>query len=75
MRYNRGMNQSVWDYDQKKLKKSKSGKAKLLERLINFGIYKSDKQKISLASVKKNWNSLLLEPKRKKLLKLLIWGH
>lgn len=64
----------AWDYDLNKLKKSKWGKLLLLERQINYGMYISDKDKIKLSEVKKNWNKLNLEPKRKRLFELLIWG-
>lgn len=63
----------VWDYDIKKLKKSKQGRLKILERQINYGVYPSDKEKISLAEVKKNWDKLNIEPARRKLLARLIW--
>lgn len=62
----------VWDYDLKKLKKTKSGRRLLLERQINYGVF--GKEKIKLKEVKKNWHKLNLEPKRKRLFKLLIWG-
>lgn len=61
----------LWDYDEKKLKKSPSGKRLILERLINYG---PGKKKINLEEVKKNWNKLSLWPSRKKLFELLIWG-
>lgn len=63
-----------WDYDINKLKNSKWGKLLLLERQINYGMYISDKDKIDLSEVKKNWDKLNLEPKRKRLFELLIWG-
>lgn len=64
----------VWDYDIKELKKSKAGRLLLLERQINYGIYPSDKEKINLSEVKKYWNQLQIEPKRRHLLELLIWS-
>ena len=64
----------IWDYDINELRKTKSGRLKILERQINYGIYPSDKEKISLSEVKKNWDKLNLEPQRKRLFKLLIWG-
>lgn len=64
----------VWDYDEKQLKKSKWGKLLLLERQINYGMYMSDKDKIKLSDVKKYWNKLKIEPKRRRLFRLLIWG-
>lgn len=63
----------VWDYNIKDLKKSKQGRLLLLERQINYGIYPSDKEKISLSAVKKNWKKLHLDPGRKRLFELLIW--
>lgn len=47
----------------------------LLERLINLGVYRSDKEKINLKEVKKNWLQLPIEPKCRRLLQLLIWGR
>lgn len=64
----------VWDYDVKELKKSKKGKLLLLERQINYGIYPSDKEKISLVEVKKNWTKLNLDSSRKRFFEFLIWG-
>lgn len=64
----------VWDYDVKKLKKSKAGRLLLLERMINYGLYRSDKEKISLTEVKRNWNRLSLGPSKKRLFEFLIWG-
>ena len=62
----------IWDYDKKKLAKTKRGKLLLLERAINFGPEK--KEKIKLNAVKKNWNNLHLFPQKKRLFELLIWG-
>ena len=64
----------IWDYNPKELQKTKSGKRLLLERLINYGVYRKDKKKIPLQKVKEEWNHLSLEPKRKRFLKRLIWG-
>lgn len=64
----------VWDYDIKKLRKTKSGRLLILERQINYGIYPSDKEKIDLKEVKKHWKELNLDPDRKRLFELLIWG-
>jgi len=63
----------VWDYDIKTLKKSKRGRLLLLERQINYGVYLSDKEKINLSEVKKNWDKLNIDPNRRRLLELLIW--
>jgi len=68
------MNDHIWDYNRKDLRKSKRGQILLLERLINYGIYLKGKKKISLKKVKKNWNILSIDPKRKKLFHHLIWG-
>jgi len=61
----------VWDYDKKKLQKSKIGKLLLLERDVNYG---SGRKKIKLSEVKKNWEKLNLSPRRKRLFEVLIWG-
>lgn len=61
----------IWDYDIKELKKTKSGRLLILERMINYGPTKGEK--ISLSEVKKNWNKLNIDPDRRELLKLLIW--
>lgn len=65
----------IWDYDIAELKKTKSGRLLILERMINYGIYESDKEKISLSEVKKNWDKLNIEPDRRKLFELLIWNR
>lgn len=62
----------IWDYDVKKLRKTKSGRLLILERQINYGPDKGEK--IKLSEVKKNWDKLNIEPKRRRLLDLLIWG-
>lgn len=62
----------IWDYDIKELKKTKSGRLLILERMINYGVYESNKDKINLSEVKKNWDELNIEPARKKLFQLLI---
>lgn len=61
----------IWDYDIKKLKKTKSGRLLILERMINYG---PDGEKIKLSEVKKNWDKLDLFPLQKQLFELLIWG-
>ena len=65
----------IWDYDEKKLQKSEKGRILLLERMINNGVYLDDSQRIPLQQVKKYWTKLHIEPGRRKLLKLLIWGN
>lgn len=62
----------IWDYDINELKKTKSGRLLILERQINYGV--RGREKISLSEVKENWNQLNIEPDRKRLFKLLIWG-
>lgn len=62
----------IWDYDINELKKTKSGRLLMLERLINYGPLKGEK--ISLSEVKKNWQKLHLDPLKKRLMELLIWG-
>lgn len=65
----------IWDYDINKLKKTKSGRLLILERQINYGIYPSDKEKIDLKEVKKHWDELNLDPLKRRLMELLIWGR
>ena len=65
----------IWDYDINKLKKTKKGRLLILERMINYGIYPSDKEKIPLRKVKEHWNELHLEKRRKRLFEMLIWGN
>jgi hypothetical protein len=62
----------LWDYDKKKLEKTKSGRLLILERMINYGPGKG--KKIKLKEVKKNWDMLHLYPNARKLMSLLIWG-
>jgi hypothetical protein len=66
---------NIWDYDEKELKKTKSGKLLILERQINYGFARGDKEKIDLNEVKKNWDKLNLFPPQRRLMELLIWGH
>lgn len=68
------MGYHIWDYDINQLKKTESGRLLMLERQINYGVFLSDKDKIKLSEVKKNWNKLNLDPDRKELFKFLIWG-
>jgi len=63
----------IWDYDIKELKKTESGRIKILERLINYGPTKRG-EKISLSLVKKYWDKLDLYLSRKLLLEKMIWG-
>ena len=62
----------IWNYDIRELKKTASGRLLILERMINYGPSKGEK--ISLSEVKKNWHKLHLDPLKKKLMELLIWG-
>lgn len=68
------MGYHIWDYDIRELRKTESGRLLMLERQINYGMYPSDKDKINLSEVKKNWNKLNIDPDRRRLFKLLIWG-
>lgn len=68
------MGYHIWDYDINQLKKTESGRLLMLEWQINYGMFLSDKDKIKLSEVKKNWKKLKLETDRKKLFKFLIWG-
>lgn len=65
----------IWDYDIKELKKTKQGRLKILERMINYGIFRGDRGKIDLSQVKKYWNKLTIDPDRRRLLKYLVWGR
>lgn len=62
----------IWDYDINELKKSRQGRLLILERQINYGVV--GKEKIKLSEVKKNWKDLNIDPDRRRLFKLLIWG-
>lgn len=64
----------LWDYDKKELEKTENGRILILERLINYGVYSSDKEKIRLSLVKKYWDKLNLDAPRRRLFQLLIWG-
>lgn len=68
------MGYHIWDYDINQLKKTESGRLLMLERQINYGMFLSDKDKIKLSEVKKNWDKLNLDSDRKKLFRFLIWG-
>ena len=61
----------LWDYDENELKKTASGRRKILERKINYG---PGKEKISLSAVKREWKNLDLFPWHKRLMELLIWN-
>ena len=65
----------IWDYDIKELKKTEQGRLKILERLINYGIFRGDREKIDLSQVKKYWDKLTIDPDRRRLLKYLVWGR
>jgi len=62
----------LWDYDYNELKKTESGRIKILERMINYG--PEEGEKIPLNLVKKYWDKLDLYHNRKLLLELLLWG-
>lgn len=61
----------IWDYDIEELKKTESGRIKILERMINYGPDKGEK--IKLSDVKKYWDRLDLFPNSKRLMELLLW--
>ncbi|OGY07697.1 MAG: hypothetical protein A3D24_02870 [Candidatus Blackburnbacteria bacterium RIFCSPHIGHO2_02_FULL_39_13] len=63
----------LWDYPTT-IKSTKAGKLLILERKINFGTKPGKTTKIKLSEVKKNWNKLKLQPRKKRLFELLIWG-
>lgn len=64
----------IWDYDINKLRKTKSGRLLILERMINYGPSKGEK--IDLKEVRKNWDKLVpnLFENSRRLMELLIWG-
>ncbi len=66
----------IWDYDKKELEKTEEGRILILERMINYGAYPNDTEKIPLKEVKEHWEILKdrLEPRRRALFELLIWG-
>ncbi len=68
------MGYHIWDYDINQLRKTESGRLLMLERQINYGMFLSDKDKIKLSEVKKNWKKLNLDSDRKRLFEFLIWG-
>lgn len=61
----------LWDYDEKELEKTLSGRIKILERKINYG--SKEGEKISRSEVKKYWDKLELFPSSKRLFEILIW--
>ncbi len=61
----------MWDYDENELKKTESGRIKILERKINYGT--GGKEKISRKEVKKYWDRLNLFPLQKRLFELILW--
>lgn len=65
----------LWDYDLEEIKKAKSPRAKifLLERQINYGVFGDER--IKLTDVKKYWDKLQIEAKRRRLFEYLIWGR
>jgi len=60
----------LWDYDENELKKTESGRIKILERQINYGTQNT--QKISRSLVRKYWNRLNLFPLQKRLFELIL---
>jgi len=62
----------MWDYDINKLRKTKYGRLLILERMLNYG--PDEGEKISLSQVKKYWSKLNLDPLKKQLFEMLIWG-
>ena len=64
----------IWDYDEKELKKTEKGRILMLERLINYGVYLKDKNRLPISLVRKYGDKLRLEPRRRRFLKFIIWG-
>jgi len=67
------MSHYLWDYDEEELKKTRSGRLKILERKINYGPPKGEK--ISRSEVKKHWDELApnLFPPQRELFEMLLW--
>ncbi len=63
---------NLWDYNKKELEKTEEGRIKILERMIRFGVYLKDKEKIPINEVKKYWKRLRIEPGRRRFLKFII---
>jgi len=61
----------LWDYDERELEKTQSGRIKILERKINYGPKKGEK--ISRSEVKRYWDKLELFTLSKRLFEILIW--
>ncbi|OGH87509.1 MAG: hypothetical protein A3J93_03185 [Candidatus Magasanikbacteria bacterium RIFOXYC2_FULL_42_28] len=67
------LNMRNWSTDLKELKKDKKQYTIWrLEQLVNFGL---GKEKLSRKQLVDNWSVLHLDPKKKKYLKLLLWGQ
>ncbi|MBD3366413.1 hypothetical protein GF360_03705 [candidate division WWE3 bacterium] len=63
-------NNSLWDYNEKELSKTESGRAKILERKLNYG--RKGNEKISIAEVKKYWDKMDLFPLTRKFWKMML---
>lgn len=64
----------LWDYDEKKLKKTATGRRFILERMINYGVYLHDKIKPKRRDIKRHWKTLTIDSDRKHYLRFLLWG-
>ena len=61
-----------WSVDTKELKKDpKQYAIWRLEQMINFGLGKS---RIDKNELKKYWNFLVIDPNKKRYLKMLLWS-
>lgn len=61
-----------WSVNTKRLKKNRKDYLKWkLEQMINFGL---NNKKISRKELKKNINSLSIDPKKNRFLKFLLYG-
>lgn len=59
-----------WNTPKKNIGTSKQSTIWKLNQLINFGL---NGEKLDFQKVKKYWNKLTLDPKRKMFLRYLIW--
>ena len=61
----------LWDFDRKELEKTESGKALILERMINYGRNRGDI--IRRQDVLKYWDQMNLFPQQKQLFEMTLW--
>ncbi|OGG28925.1 hypothetical protein A2973_01315 [Candidatus Gottesmanbacteria bacterium RIFCSPLOWO2_01_FULL_49_10] len=60
-----------WNTPTKHITRSKQSTIWKLNQHINFGL---NGKKLNLRLIRKYWNDLAIDPKRKQLLRYLLWG-